>query len=114
MNMEKSDLPPARTFSHLGMLFETHIIRIRVSYKRANKLKDLTVKLLGQESSSPRELASLIGMAQSAAELILLGKATLRPLQWLLADEWSPSHRTGTAPSISQQLFTTPCGSGQI
>ena len=45
-------------------------------------------------------------MAQSAAELFPLGKASLRPMQWLLADVWSPlPQEWDLPPFISQAAF---------
>ena len=61
-------------------------------------LQNLAVQLLQQSSSTPRELSKLLGMAQSASELIPLGKATLRPLQWLLSESWTPVSQEWDVP----------------
>jgi hypothetical protein len=92
VNLEKSDLTPSQDFVHLGMHFVTHLNQVKLTDKRIDKLMSSILALELKSQTTPRELQSIIGMCQAAAELIPLGLATLRPVQWTIANlPWPPA-----------------------
>ena len=80
-NLKKSNLIPAQQFTFIGMEFLTQQTIVRVP---ADRVKDLilTIKtILSQTRVSTQTFLSLLGKLSAAADLILLGRLHLRPLQ---------------------------------
>jgi hypothetical protein len=90
VNAEKSDLQPSQDFVHLGMRFQTAINLVSLPQKRSEKLVEAITDILGKDRVTPRQLHSVLGMCSAAAELIPLGRVSLRSVQWALADVWTP------------------------
>lgn len=91
VNLEKSDLIPSQVFSHLGMLFRTLPATVELTAKRRNKLLTAVRQLQTQTLTTPREIAMVIGLCSSAAELVPSGRLAVRPLQWAFQDLWRPT-----------------------
>lgn len=107
INYEKSDLTPSQEFVHLGMFFRTQLNRVCLTNKRRQKILDLGSDLLHLQATTPRVLQSFVGMAQAAAELIPMGRATLRALQWALLDlQWPAPFGWDTPVPISEEVRT--------
>ena len=89
-NLKKSDLIPTQQFTFIGMEFLTQQEIVRVPADRV-KAFILTVKtILSQTQVSARTFLSLLGKLSAAADLILLGRLHLRPLQMCLLLVWKP------------------------
>ena len=89
-NLKKSDLIPAQNFTLRGMEFLTQQNIVSVPLDRVDSLI-LTIKIfLFQIQVSARTFLSLLGKLNAAADLVLLGKLHLRPLQMCLLSVWRP------------------------
>ena len=92
INYEKSDLVPAQVFTFIGMEFLTHINIVRVPQSRQMKILE-TVRMFSQKTSvSARDFLSLLGQLNAAADLVMLGRLHLRPLQVSLRNQWRPQN----------------------
>jgi hypothetical protein len=117
VNLQKSDLAPAQSFSHLGMFFQTVPYTVAPCQKRIDKIIALVHELSQARSTTPRKLQSLVGCLVSVADLVHLGGLYLRPVQWAMADWWSPtsdswdSIRT-LSPALKAALRVRTTGSG--
>ena len=89
-NLKKSDLIPTQQFTFIGMEYLTQQKIVRVPADRVKALI-LTIKtILSQTQVSARTFLSLLGKLSAAADLILLGRLHLRPLQMCLLSVWKP------------------------
>ena len=89
-NLKKSDLIPAQQFTFIGMEFLTQQKIVRVPVDRVKDLI-LTIKtILSQTQVLAGTFLSLLGKLSAAADLILLGRLHLRPLQMCLLSVWKP------------------------
>ena len=109
INYEKSDQVPAQTFTFIGMEFLTHINIIRVPKTRQMNILE-TVRMFSQKTSvSARDFLSLFGQLNAAADLVMLGRLHLQPLQMSLHNQWKPQklplcHQIGMTTEILQHL----------
>ena len=87
INYEKSDLVPAQVFTFIGMEFLTHTNIVRVPQSRQMKILE-TVRMFSQKTSVSRDFLSLLGQLNAAADLVMLGRLHLRPLQVSLRNQW--------------------------
>ena len=89
-NLKKSDLTPTQQFTFIGMEFLTQQKIVRVPADRVKALI-LTIKtILSQTQVSAPTFLSPLGKLSAAADLILLGRLHLRPLQMCLLSVWKP------------------------
>ena len=89
-NLKKSDLIPTQQFTFIGMEFLTQQNIVRVPADRVKALI-LTIKtILSQTQVSAQNFLSILGKLSAAADLILLGRLHLRPLQMCLLSVWKP------------------------
>ena len=87
INYEKSDLVPAQVFTFIGMEFLTHINIVRIPQTSQMKILE-TVRMFSQKTSvSARDFPSLLGQLNAAADLVILGRLHLRPLQMSLRNQ---------------------------
>ena len=92
INYEKSDLVPAQVFTFIGMEFLTHTNIVRVPQSRQMKILK-TVRMFSQKTSvSARDFLSLLGQLNAAADLVMLGRLHLRPLQVSLRNQCRPQN----------------------
>ena len=87
-NLKKSDLIPTQEFTFIGMEFLTH--QNIVPADRVKALILIIKTILSQNQFSARTFLSLLGKLSTAADLILLGRLHLRPLQMCLLSVWKP------------------------
>lgn len=90
INPRKSDLLPSQEFIFLGILFKTHLNRICLAPERFLSLENLVRVFLRTSRVRVRFLLSLLGVLNSAADLVPLGRLHLRPLQLVLLSLWRP------------------------
>ena len=92
INNEKSDLVPDQVFTFIGMEFQTHTNIVRVPQSRQTMILE-TVRMFSQKTSvSARDFLSLLGQLNAAADLVMLGRLHLRPLQVSLRNQWRPQN----------------------
>ena len=90
INYEKSDLVPAQVFTFKGMEFLTHIKIVKVPQTGQMKILDSVRKFSQKTSVSARDFLSLLGQLNAAADLVMLGRIHLGPLQMSLHNQWKP------------------------
>ena len=74
------------------MEFLTHTNIVRVPQSRQMKILE-TVRMFSQKTSvSARDFLSLLGQLNAAADLVMLGRLHLRPLQVSLRNQWRPQN----------------------
>ena len=84
------------------------MVNINKKFKSKKYLE--TVRMFSQKTSvSARDFLSLLGQLNAAADLVMLGRLPLRPLQIYLRNQWKPqnlpySHQTGMTTEILQHL----------
>ena len=89
-NLKKSDLIPAQKFTFIGMEFLTQQNIVRVPAGRIDFLL-LSIKIiLSQAQVSAQTFFSFLGKLSAAADVILLDRFHLRPLQMCLLSVWRP------------------------
>ena len=89
-NLKKSDLFPAQKFTSIGMEFLTQQNLVRVPADRVQNLILTIKKIMSAKHVSARTFLSLLGKLSAAADLVLLGRLHLRPLQMCLLSVWKP------------------------
>ena len=89
-NLKKSDLFPAQKFTFIGMEFLTQQNLVRVPADRVQNLFLTIKKIMSAKHVSARTFLSLLGKLSAAADLVLLGRLHLRPLQMCLLSVWKP------------------------
>jgi hypothetical protein len=95
VNLEKLKLIPSRTFTFLGMTLDTVRWLASLNPERIDALLSLIVRLSSQASASARTLFSLLGMMESMANLLPLGRVHKRPFQRAVAARWSQESTRG-------------------
>ena len=91
INEEKSDLTPSRTFSYLGMTLDTHSQTVHPMVARLELLSSLLDSLLFLPQAQVRRLYKALGMMESLATLLPLGRVHKRPLQRELSRRFDQS-----------------------
>ena len=89
-NLKKSDLFPAQKFTFIGMEFLTQQNLVRVPADRVQNLILTIKKIMSTKHVSARTFLSLLGKLRAAADLVLLGRLHLHPLQMCLLSVWKP------------------------
>ena len=89
-NLKKSDLFPAQKFTFIDMEFLTQQNLVRVPTERVQNLILTIKKIMSAKHVSARTFLSLLGKLSAAADLVLLGRLHLRPLQMCLLSVWKP------------------------
>ena len=89
-NLKKSDLFPAQKFTFIGMEFLTQQNLVRVPTDRVQNLILTIKKIMSAKQVSARTFLSLLGKLSAAADLVLLGRLHLCPLQMCLLSVWKP------------------------
>ena len=89
-NLKKSDLFPAQKFTFIGMEFLTQQNLVRVPTDSVQNLILTIKKIMSAKHVSARTFLSLLGKLSAAADLVLLGRLNLHPLQMSLLSVWKP------------------------
>ena len=89
-NLKKSELIPAQNFTFIGMEFLTQQNLVRVPAERVRTLISTIKTIISYNQVSARTFLSLLGKLNATADLILLGRLHLQPLQMCLLSVWRP------------------------
>ncbi|XP_070188787.1 uncharacterized protein [Littorina saxatilis] len=92
VNSLKSELVPSQEFTFLGMDFNTVSQTVRPAMSRILRLRALLSALLRRSHASARVLTSLLGMMESLAPLLPLGRLHKREFQRQFRDRWSQTN----------------------
>ena len=87
-NWEKSELVPVQDFCFLGARFKLAQALIGPSQNNIASILQAVAKLVGARQASARQLYSILGQMESMANLLPLGRAFKRSLQWELKERW--------------------------
>lgn len=93
INVDKSELSPSQVFEFLGYRFNLATGMVFPTEKRFQKILNLILSLLEDPNASPRVLMRVLGLLESTARLVPLGRLHMRPIQRALAEL-----RSGHAP----------------
>jgi len=88
VNLAKSDLVPSQRFTFLGMDIDTAAWLVRPTAERLDRLSSLLSQLLPRSQSPARLLVKLLGLMESLAPLIPMGRVFKRPVQRGLRARW--------------------------
>jgi len=88
VNLPKSRLQPAQRFQFLGAWFDLGSFLIRPSEERVLSLGECFQELLLLPQLTVRHLARLIGIMDSMADLVPMGRWRVRLLHWFRAVHW--------------------------
>ena len=90
INLEKSLLVPSQDFNHVGMHFLTRLNLVKLPDDRADKLIKCVRNFLRLPSPTARDFLILLGTLNAAADLVVLGRLRMRPIQFHLLARWRP------------------------
>ena len=90
VNLKKSDLTPSQDFLFIGIRFRTDLGLMLPPPDRIEKIISTVQFVQGLTAIPARAMLSLLGLLNSAADQIQLGRLYLRPLQLLLLSQWRP------------------------
>jgi uncharacterized membrane protein (UPF0136 family) len=88
LNFEKSELTPSQKFTYLGMDFDTVAWTVKPAQHRIGKLLTYLSELSQSQVATARQLAALLGIMESLAPLVPLGRLHKRPLQRAVRERW--------------------------
>ena len=89
-NTQKSELIPTKEFTFVGMMFRTVPGLVQVPPARIESLLETIQMVLIKTTISARSMLSLLGSLNAAADLVILGRLHMRPLQYLFLNQWRP------------------------
>ena len=88
VNLEKSELEAKQVFDFVGYQFDLRSGRVRPIPDRWQSLQDKIQVLLLLPACPVRQFMSLIGLLTATEKQVHLGRLHMRPLQWLLKNNW--------------------------
>jgi hypothetical protein len=88
VNREKSDLEPSQVFEFLAYRFDLAQGKVFPTEKRFQDIFLDVNSVLQNPQTTPRGVMRILGLMESAARLIPLGRLHMRPLQQALALLW--------------------------
>ena len=104
-NRKKSDLIPSQRFSFLGMDFNTTDMAVRPTLARLLQLSESLSALSQCSQVSVHVLASLLGIMESVAGLLPLGRVHKRKFQREFQARWAQSLQSWEHPVLLGQWF---------
>lgn len=84
LNLEKSRLVPSQVAIFLGLVLDSRTLTIYLTEDKLDKVVSSCLSLLEQEVIGIRQLASVVGLLESAKQAILPRPLLFRALQQLL------------------------------
>jgi hypothetical protein len=93
INFKKSSLEPTQDFVFIGVRFRTDLGIMLPPDKRIIDILDRTSSMKVATSVTARQFLSFLGLLNSAADQIPLGRLHMRPLQLFLLTQWKPVSR---------------------
>ena len=88
VNEEKSELKPKQIFNFVGYQFDLKEGRVRPTEEHWQTLQVKIREILASPVSAVQNLMSLIGLLTATEKQAHLGRLYMRPIQWLLKNNW--------------------------
>ena len=79
-----------KEFTFVGITFLTTLDSVQVPLTRIESVIETIYLFLRKTTVSARSMLSLLGSLNAAADLVILGRLHMRPLQYLFLDQWKP------------------------
>ena len=108
INSDKSVLQPSRRFLYLGMWWDTMDWTVSLSGEREAGLRSLSTRLRSRDFSTCRQVASMIGRAQSATYGVPLARGRIRQTQWEFLASCTSKADYSTSMSLSEEAREEP------
>ncbi|CAG2188437.1 unnamed protein product [Mytilus edulis] len=107
ISWKKSDLIPSQDFIFLGEHYLTHQCIVRPPQEKFQNLCSKIHLFLSQKTVTARQFSQLLGLLNSLADVVPLGRLHIRPLQFYLHQHWLPATQDWEfpVPIIHQELF---------
>ena len=109
ISWKKSELVPAQDFVFLGEHYRTDIGLILPPEEKFLALRQKISLFLSYQTVTARQFSQLLGLLNSLADVIPLGRLHIRPLQFYLLQHWLPASNDWEAqipllPSLTPHL----------
>ncbi|CAG2225867.1 unnamed protein product [Mytilus edulis] len=106
ISWKKSDLIPSQDFIFLGEHYLTHQCIVRPPQEKFQNLCSKIHLFLSQKTVTARQFSQLLGLLNSLADVVPLGRLHIRPLQFYLHQHWLPATQNWEfpVPIIHQEL----------
>ncbi|CAG2229494.1 unnamed protein product [Mytilus edulis] len=107
ISWKKSDLIPSQDFIFLGEHYLTRQCIVRPPQEKFQNLCSKIRLFLSQKTVTARQFSQLLGLLNSLADVVPLGRLHIRPLQFYLHQHWLPATQDWEfpVPIIHQELF---------
>lgn len=106
VSWKKSELVPSQDFIFLGEHFRTDLGLVFPPEEKFLSLVSLIQNYLDRTSVTVRQFSRLLGLINSLADVVPLGRLFLRPLQFYLLERWTPASQDWEALiPIEESLF---------
>ena len=90
INLDKSMLDPTQHFTFLGESFDLERGLVRPSQTNMDKIQEEVNYFANASRVRARQFLRLLGLLNSVADVIVLGRLHMRPLQYVLLSQWKP------------------------
>jgi hypothetical protein len=91
ISWKKSEVIPSQDFVFLGEYFRMDLGLVFPPEKKYLALRQFILTLLAKTSVNARQFSQLLGLLNSLADVVRLGRLHIRPLQFYLLEHWTPS-----------------------
>jgi hypothetical protein len=91
ISWKKSEVIPSQDFVFLGEHFRTDLGLVFPPEKKFLALHQFILTFLAKTSVIARQFSQLLGLLNSLADVVQLGRLHIRPLQFYLLEHWTPS-----------------------
>jgi hypothetical protein len=91
ISWKKSEVIPSQDFVFLGEYFRMDLGLVFPPEKKYLALRQFILTFLAKTSVNTRQFSQLLGLLNSLADVVRLGRLHIRPLQFYLLEHWTPS-----------------------
>jgi hypothetical protein len=91
ISWKKSEVIPSQDFVFLGEYFRMDLGLVFPPEKEYLALRQFILTFLAKTSVNARQFSQLLGLLNSLADVVRLGRLHIRPLQFYLLEHWTPS-----------------------
>jgi hypothetical protein len=91
ISWKKSEVIPSQDFVFLGEYFRMDLGLVFPPEKKYLALRQFILTFLAKTSVNARQFSQLLGLLNSLADVVRLGRLHIRPLQFYLLEHWTPS-----------------------
>ena len=106
VNKEKSELDPKQVFNFIGYQFDLKEGKVRPTPDRWQALTDKNQKILSGPVCQVRQFLSFIGLLTATEKQVHLGRLHMRPIHWLLKNNWRVPESLEKVIPVPRSLHT--------